>query len=63
MNWAISRAFLYNAIMISPYDYVNESMYNTFGDNLWVNKLMGCIAASIVGTFTVLPLDNMKTRI
>ncbi len=62
LNFALARAFLYNSVLIYPYDYMKEASYNTFGD-VFINKIVAVMYASLVGTLLVLPADNMKTRV
>ena len=44
--------------MIRPYMAFKMYTYNTFGDT-FLNRPVGLFFASLVGTITVLPLDNL----
>ena len=58
----MARAFVYNSVLIMPYDHIKEAMFTNFGEG-YINRIIALIVASAAGTLAVLPIDNMKTRI
>lgn len=51
-----------NSTMTFTFDYYNESLWIIFGDNN-ANKPISLAIASLVGTLSTLPFDNVKTRL
>lgn len=51
-----------NALMIWPYDVMNEKMYITFGHTL-ANRLVALAVTSFVVTSVGIVFDNLKTRL
>lgn len=59
---SVLRAVVLNTSMTSPYDYLKERMWITYGE-VWPNTLVALVGATILGTVFTLPIDNIKTRL
>jgi len=59
---SILKAIALNSSMSGPYNWVNEAMFNCFGET-YVNRPMAMVFGALVGTFAALPFDNVKTRL
>lgn len=61
LKYNMARAFLFNYLMLYPYEIFKENCYNVFGD-VWVNAPLAILGASAIASVIVLPIDNLKTR-
>lgn len=57
----ILKAIALNTAMNGPFNFINESMFNCFGET-YVNRPMAMVFGALAGTFAALPFDNIKTR-
>jgi len=58
----VIRAVVLNISLTGPFDYLNEKMWITFGDNDF-NKPFALFWAAFWGTAATLPFDAIRTRI
>lgn len=61
LKYNMAKAFLFNYLMLYPYEIFKENCYNVFGD-VWVNAPLAIFGASFIASTLVLPIDNLKTR-
>lgn len=59
---SVFKAVALNSSMNGPFNWVNEAMFNCFGDT-YVNRPLALVFGAIAGTFAALPFDNVKTRL
>jgi len=59
---SIYRAIALNISISAPYNFVNECMYNCFGETD-ANRPIALILASVAATLVTIPFDNVKTRL
>jgi hypothetical protein len=58
----ILKNMILNGVIIWPYDQIKERMYITFGET-FLNVPIALVAATVVGSFSTIVFDNLKTRL
>lgn len=61
LKYNMAKAFMFNYLMLYPYEILKENCYNVFGD-VWVNSPLAILGAAFFTSVLVLPVDNLKTR-